>query len=269
MNNPVSPNLGSHCPPDSPASATSGSSNQAGNAMGRRPESDSTNSAKQQASAKQQVDSAKRQATELTGKAKEELRQATNQAKSKGQEYAANKKRQFSGEIGVFSDAIRSAAETLHQEKHDSVACYADAAAEQLDRLRDTIESKSSRELVRDARRLIHRRPEVVYGGLFVAGLAVMRFLKASASHDLDARGQSKSRTEGFRYEEEQDWRELPSRTSSQPIPRPYSPATSSADPAAPDDKRGPVGNSGTSSDVGIDLETTTYEQTKGASNER
>ena len=267
MNNPTSANanVGTQCGPTGQASTGQTSSTTAGE-TGKSPRGTGGDAGSVKDQAKHQVSSAKRHAAEVAEQAKRGLNEATEKAKQSGREYAADKKRQVGGEIGVFSDAIRCAAETLHQEQHDSIACYADAAAEQLDRLRETIESRSSREWIHDARNLIHRRPEIVYGGLFVAGLAMVRFLKASSPEHTGASSAAGYRSQdgnrSYRYEGQEDSsaarREASQRSTSQPLPRPYSPATT------PGTADGPFGTSGTSSDVEIDREMTIVEKPEG-----
>lgn len=137
-----------------------------------------TQSIHAEAAAKQ--DELKRQAVEMTEAAKAKACQAAEQAKQSGAQYACEKKARVADEIGVFSGAIRKASSKLRDEQHDSIASYVDAAAEQLDRCRQSLESKDVGELIDDVQDFARRRPEVVYGGLFVAGLAAMRFLKAS-----------------------------------------------------------------------------------------
>lgn len=141
--------------------------------------SHTTQSIKAEAVAKQEE--LRQQAVEMTEAAKAKACQAAGQAKESGAQYAREKKARVAEEIGVFSGAIRKASSKLHDEQHDSIASYVDAAAEQLDCCRHSLESKDIGEIVDDVQDFARRRPEVVYGGLFVAGLAAMRFLKASS----------------------------------------------------------------------------------------
>ncbi|QDV43861.1 hypothetical protein Enr13x_37210 [Stieleria neptunia] len=133
---------------------------------------------KQTASVKQEE--LKQQAAEVADVAKQKASEAAEQAKQSGAQYAREKKLRLAEEIGVFSGAIRKASGKLHDEQHDSIASYVDAAAGQLDQFRQSLESKDIGEIVDDVQDFARRRPEIVYGGLFVAGLAAMRFLKAS-----------------------------------------------------------------------------------------
>ncbi|TWU03859.1 hypothetical protein [Neorhodopirellula pilleata] len=144
----------------------------------RRTASHAAESVKQQASATEEE--LKRQATEVADAAKQKACEAAEQAKRSGVQYAHQKKTRMAEEIGVFSNAIRKASHKLHEEQHDSIASYVDVAAEQLDRCRQSLESKDVSELMDDVQDFARRRPEIVYGGMFVAGLAAMRFLKAS-----------------------------------------------------------------------------------------
>jgi hypothetical protein len=127
--------------------------------------------------------------------------EATEQARAAGRKYAAEKKTKLAEEVSVFSGAIRKASGKLREEKHDSLASYADAAAEQLDRLRDSLQNKSMSQIVGDLQDFTRRRPEIVYGGLFLAGLAAMRFLKASQPRQaaMSAYGERSGRGEPWR----------------------------------------------------------------------
>ncbi|GEM_PF-6592894 len=126
-------------------------------------------------------DELKTQATEAAEAARQRVAEASAQAKETGRQYASEKKALLAEEVGVLSSAIRKASDKLHEEEHDSIACYVDAAAEQLDQFRGSLQDMTVGELVDEVQALTRRRPEIVYGGLFVAGLAAMRFLKASA----------------------------------------------------------------------------------------
>lgn len=130
--------------------------------------------------AKQAAESVQQQATEMTEAAKQKAFEAAEHAKQSGAQYARQKKARIAEEIGIFSGAIRKASSKLHEEQHDSIASYVDVAAEQLDHYRQSLESKDIGELIDDVQDFTRRRPEIVYGGMFIAGLAAMRFLKAS-----------------------------------------------------------------------------------------
>lgn len=110
---------------------------------------------------------------------KRETFAAAQRAKQAGQDYVASKQTLLANEVSVFSAAIHKASEKLQEEEHSSLASYLDAAAEQLQRLENALQQKSPQQLLGDAEGFARRHPEWVYGGLFVAGLLGVRFLKA------------------------------------------------------------------------------------------
>jgi hypothetical protein len=132
------------------------------------------------------AEEAKEQATQAKAVVTEKVCEATESVKASGRQYFIRKKEQATEELCVFRDAIREAADKLRQENHPEIASYVAAAAEQCDRMRDVLEHRGIGELAEDAKRFTRRHPEMVYGGLFFAGLAMMRFLKASGRHESD-----------------------------------------------------------------------------------
>jgi hypothetical protein len=61
------------------------------------------------------------------------------------------------------------------------LADYTEKCADQLDRLSDYLKQKDLRSLFDDAQTMARRHPELFFGALFFGGLALARFLKASA----------------------------------------------------------------------------------------
>jgi hypothetical protein len=131
-------------------------------------------------SASQVGEDIKHEAYQLAEDARQTVMKATERAKDSGQQYLTGKKKVLADEVGIFSSAIRKASGKLREEDHNALADYVDAAAEQLDYLRSSFQNKSVTQLLEDAQQVVRRRPEVVYGGMFVAGLLAMRFLKAA-----------------------------------------------------------------------------------------
>ena len=86
--------------------------------------------------------------------------------------------------VAKVGKAIGQAAHALHAVKMDGVAEYIDAAAEQFERASDYIKQSDLRRVSDAASEFINRHRAVVAGGLFITGLAVARFLKASADHE-------------------------------------------------------------------------------------
>ena len=124
---------------------------------------------------------AKEQMSQAAEQAKAKLREVRSQAADSGKQYIATKQQKVAGEVGVLGSALRSASERLREEDHHSIASYVDAAAEQIEQVRHSIENKSVSEIFDDVQSAARKRPELVYGGLFVAGLAAIRFIKTAA----------------------------------------------------------------------------------------
>ena len=119
--------------------------------------------------------------------AQAKIDEAKQRTKSAAQRVVENKKSQLSGQLGLVTEALSRTSQKLHEDQHDSIAQYTDLAANKLEAFRHTIESKDINELIDDAQSFARRQPGLVFGGMFLAGLAAMRFMKAS-SHDLTQR---------------------------------------------------------------------------------
>src|SRR5690606_28949234 len=81
--------------------------------------------------------------------------------------------------------------DSLREEDDQNLADYADRAAEKLSRVENYLKRQDLGQLLDDVEATARRRPELVFGGLLIAGLATARFLKASSR----SRSSSRSRT--------------------------------------------------------------------------
>ena len=120
-----------------------------------------------------------------------QLREHKDRLETKASNVADNGRRRLASGIRDAAGAARAAAEDLKNRDDKTIAGYAESAADQLDRLHDYFDRAELRDLARDAADFTRRRPEWVLGGMFVAGLAAARFLKA------DRPGRSQFRAEG------------------------------------------------------------------------
>jgi hypothetical protein len=93
---------------------------------------------------------------------------------------ADQQKGRVADEIATFGAAAHRAADKFDEQDDHNIAGYIHAAGEQLDRIADYVRDKNLNQLLDDAGQLAQRRPELFFGGMFVAGLALARFLKAS-----------------------------------------------------------------------------------------
>jgi len=99
-------------------------------------------------------------------------------------------KERLAEEVGTVSSAIRKAADRLSEERDRNLAEYAEAAAEHLDRMERYLRERASNEMYRDLERFARRRPELVIGGMFVAGVTLARLLKGKRHGPSSARSE-------------------------------------------------------------------------------
>ena len=141
--------------------------------------------------AEQQWREGRQRFEESREKVARQLREHKDRLQSKASGIADDGRRRLAGGIGDAAGAARAAAKELKSRDDTTIAAYADGAADQLDRLRDYFDRAELGDLARDAANFTRRRPEWVLGGMFVAGLAMARFLKA------DRPGRSQFRGDG------------------------------------------------------------------------
>jgi len=142
----------------------------------------------------------KGQAAELAQQAKQSVSAATDQAKrtaadyarqakDRGQDLLAQQKETAAAQLHTVGEAVHRAADKFREDKDDNIAGYVDAFADEVDRLSGYLKGRDLPAVWHDAQDFARRRPEWFLGGMFVAGLALTRFLKASARrHDQPVR---------------------------------------------------------------------------------
>lgn len=113
-------------------------------------------------------------------RARQQLEQAAVKAKEEGHNIMLNQKQRVASELRAYSEAARRAAGRLEGESDLHLSRYVNGAAERLESLSRQVEERDLGEIWDDLESMARRRPEIYFGGMFVAGLAVARFLKAS-----------------------------------------------------------------------------------------
>lgn len=106
---------------------------------------------------------------------------ATRRIQEQGATMISQQKDRVASEIEHFGAAAHEAANKLDQEQDCNVAHYLHLAADQLDGVARYVRESDVNRLVDDAGQMVRRRPEVFFGGMFIAGMALARFLKASS----------------------------------------------------------------------------------------
>lgn len=94
----------------------------------------------------------------------------------------ATQKTRATDGLGSVAEAVRETTRHLREGQHETVAHYAEQAADQIERFSQRLRNKDVGELMTDAQRLARQKPALFVGGAFALGLIGARFLKSSAS---------------------------------------------------------------------------------------
>ena len=93
----------------------------------------------------------------------------------------AEQKGKLADTLASYGSALSAAGDRLAEDGENPLVQPARRAARQLEKASTYLREKSRGDLIQDLSRLARSNPEWIFGGLFVAGLAAARFLKASA----------------------------------------------------------------------------------------
>lgn len=130
----------------------------------------------------------KHKASDLGQQALSQTKQAAGQLRQQAAALVNGQTDRAADEVDTFAKAIRRSVDTLREEGDDRVAEYAEGAAVGVENVRDYLRRADADGLYRDAGDFVRRRPEWAMGGLFVAGIALGRFLKASREDRMNDR---------------------------------------------------------------------------------
>lgn len=122
-------------------------------------------------------DQARRYASEL----RQESGEAFRSAKETGNRFVIEQKEKIASWLEEYHQVVEAGCERLESGEGNPLAAPAHRAAQQLQRAANYLRSHQPADFVDDIGGFARRRPELVYGGMFVAGLAAIRFMKASS----------------------------------------------------------------------------------------
>lgn len=134
------------------------------------------------ASAEQTAHEAKEKATQAYEEAKEGARKVAKDSANYATGVVSSQKSALVAKLDEYQSAIQAASEKLESEDDSAAAAKIRKASKGLGNVTDFLRDTEPRELYDEAGRLARKHPELVFGGLFIAGLGIARFLKASAS---------------------------------------------------------------------------------------
>jgi hypothetical protein len=154
-----------------PSEQGSGSMSQSGNWQSGSGQSGSGQSGSGQAALGEAKSKAKQLVTET-------MDEATGQVKSTFSE----QKVRAADQLNTVASALRQAGNELQNSEQQSFAQYAEAAADQVERLSTYIKEREFGELWADLQATAKRQPELFVAGALAAGFLVGRFLKSSGN---------------------------------------------------------------------------------------
>jgi hypothetical protein len=97
-----------------------------------------------------------------------------------GRRALTEQKEKLADTVQQYSQTAKAASNNLQQESYDALAQRAEEISTSLDRVSNYLRDKELSEIYYDAEHFTRRRPELVFGMMFAAGLLAARFLKAS-----------------------------------------------------------------------------------------
>jgi hypothetical protein len=83
-----------------------------------------------------------------------------------------------------YGKVIHQAADALHAVKADGLAEYVDSAGGAVEGITDYLEERNLAQVLEDVGEVARNHPGMMIGGMFLTGLALARFLKASGSRE-------------------------------------------------------------------------------------
>ena len=125
-------------------------------------------------------ESARKEGSAAVDHIKSAAQSAVREAQETGQSFVKNQKESLAGRFSEYANAVQSMSEKLRGDEDNILAGPAEKAAGSLSRSSDYLREKEPAELLDDLESLARRKPELVFGGLFVVGFAAARFFKAS-----------------------------------------------------------------------------------------
>jgi hypothetical protein len=125
-------------------------------------------------------ESARKEGSAAVDQIKSATQSAVRTAQETGQGFVKSQKENLASRFSEYANAVQSMSDKLRGEDDNILTGPAEKAAEGLNRISDYLRQKEPAELLGDLESLARRRPDLVFGGLFVVGFAAARFFKAS-----------------------------------------------------------------------------------------
>ncbi len=140
------------------------------------------------------------QLKQVVGDLKESGGEALQSAKAAGSDFVHEQQEMIAAKIDCYTQAVNAACDSLRGGEGNLLVSPAQRASRQLERASDYLRNKNATDFLEDLGDLARRKPELFYGGLFVAGLAAVRFLKASSRDRRSSQSNGGNGSRGILY---------------------------------------------------------------------
>ncbi len=124
---------------------------------------------------------ARAQAHDTTAEIKGGASQAFESAKDTGTDFIEDQKCKLACLIDEYTHAVKAACDSLESEDQNRLVGPAHRASRQMERASEYLRATDPVDILHDLGDYAKRKPELLFGAMFVAGMASVRFLKASA----------------------------------------------------------------------------------------
>jgi hypothetical protein len=121
---------------------------------------------------------------ETKEKIRHTAKEVASQAKETGEEYVQKSRTRAAERIEGASTTVRQAADRFEEQHDPNIAHYTRLVANKLEHAAVYVRERDLRGLQHDTEDWAREHPTLFFGGLFVAGFAAARFLKASADRN-------------------------------------------------------------------------------------
>lgn len=126
-------------------------------------------------------DQVKQTASQVVDTAQHAVSKATESARQQAASQIATRKGQAAEGLDGVSQAVGHVGDQLRQDDHETLAQYADMAAQQVGRVATYVRERNVGEMLDEVQRLARRQPVLFLAGAFALGVLGARFLKSSA----------------------------------------------------------------------------------------
>jgi hypothetical protein len=123
-------------------------------------------------------------ARQVKEKASEMTRAITGTIKEEAERLFEEQKGKAAAKVTRYGKVIHQAGHALRAVKADGLAEHVDSAGDAVEGMTDYFKERNLAQVIEDVGEVARRHPGMMIGGMFLSGLALARFLKASAARE-------------------------------------------------------------------------------------